>query len=188
MDVSSGLLVAIMFVMLLSLGIVSIISALASIVNRRSDVNVSGMHLNWLVLLLLVHFSMFWHTMDILNVGDWGFMSFLYTIAGPIFLFFASSIIVPEGSIDDTSKLKDYYFRVSRQFFQIFALVQLWIMGSDLVLHDGFVTGSLLNLVVLVLAVVLSVSRAEAVHRAGVIVAWLIFLVQITLRGLGVLA
>ena len=182
------MLVAIMFVMLLSLGIVSIITALASVVNKRSDVKVSGVHLSWLVLLLIAHFNMFWYTFDILNVEDWGFMGFLYTIAGPILIFFASSILVPDGSVDDRSELKDYYLRISRQFFQIFAIVQLWILGSDLVLHGGFVPASLLNLAVLVLAVVLSISRAESVHRAGVVVAWLIFVVQLALRGFGVLS
>jgi hypothetical protein len=185
MEVSNGLLVAIMFVMLLSLGIVSIITALASIVNRKSDVKVSGMHLNWLVLLLLAHFNIFWHTIDILNVENWEFIGFLYTIAGPILTFFAASIIVPEGSIDDASELRDYYFRIARQFFQIFAMVQLWVLGSDLVLHGGFVPPSTLNLIVLALAVVLSISRSEGVHRAGVAVGWLIFLTQLALRGLG---
>jgi hypothetical protein len=117
-----------------------------------------------------------------------GIHGILYTIAGPILIFFASSIIVPEGSIDDASELKDYYLRISRQFFQIFAIVQLWILGSDPVLHGGFGPASLLNLVVLVLAVVLSINRSDTVHRVGVIIAWLIFVVPLALRGFGALS
>jgi hypothetical protein len=187
MEVSRGLLVAIMFVMLLSLGIVNILNSLAAIINRRSDVKVSGIHLNWLILLLLAHFNLFWHTVDILSVEDWGFMGFLYTISGPILIFFATSILVPEGSVDDAREIEGYYHRVSRQFFQIFALVQLWVLGADLVLQGGLVRESVFNVLNLIVAVVLSISRSHGMHKWGTALVWLFLLATLTLRGIGVI-
>ncbi len=65
MEISNTLLAAIMFVMILSVGIVSILSWLAGIINLRSEKKIGWMLINWLILLLLAHLKMFWHTLDI---------------------------------------------------------------------------------------------------------------------------
>ena len=94
MEVSSSLLVAIMFVVILSMGVGNILTALASIVDRRSGIKTYGVHTAWVVLLLLIHFNLFWQMVDIFAVEDWEFLDFLVVISGPILLFFSSSVII----------------------------------------------------------------------------------------------
>ena len=53
MELSRALLVAIMFVVLLSIGIGNILMSLAAMVDRRSPLTASRMHVSWIVLLLL---------------------------------------------------------------------------------------------------------------------------------------
>ena len=55
MELSSSLLVAIMFVVLLSIGIGNILMSLAAMVDRRSPLTASRMHISWIVLLLLIY-------------------------------------------------------------------------------------------------------------------------------------
>ncbi len=77
MDISCSLLVSIMYVVLLSIGNGNILMSLAAIVDRRSPVRASWMHISWIVLLLLVYFSLFWHTLDVLSFEEWRFVEFL---------------------------------------------------------------------------------------------------------------
>ena len=44
MEISQSILVAMMFVMILSIGIASILMALASMINKRSDCKTYGIH------------------------------------------------------------------------------------------------------------------------------------------------
>ena len=53
MEISSSLLVAIMFVVLITMGIGNILMSLASMVDRRSPLTASRLHLSWILLLLL---------------------------------------------------------------------------------------------------------------------------------------
>lgn len=69
MEITNALLVAMMFVVLLTIGIGNIIMALAALVDRRTPIKPDAIHTSWVVLLLLVHFNLFWHVLDILTVA-----------------------------------------------------------------------------------------------------------------------
>lgn len=105
MEISNTLLAAIMFVMILSVGIVSILSWLAGFTNLRSEKKIGWMLINWLILLLLAHLKMFWHTLDIMSVQELKFVGFLYIVTGPVLIFFGTSIMLPEASRAESSDL-----------------------------------------------------------------------------------
>ena len=54
MDVSSSLLVAVMFVIILSMGIGHILVTAAAMVDRRVARHIDALHVNWMLLLLLI--------------------------------------------------------------------------------------------------------------------------------------
>jgi len=93
MEVTSVLLVAMMFVVLLTIGIGNILMTLAAMVDRRSRLSASRLHISWIVLLLLVYFSLFWYTLDVLSVEDWTFSEFLYVMLGPVLILFPSQVL-----------------------------------------------------------------------------------------------
>ena len=103
MEMSSALLVMIMFVVLLTIGIGNILMSLAAMVDRRSPVAASRMHIAWIVLLLLVYFNLFWQTLDVLSIENWTFSEFLYLILGPVLILFASQVLLPNPSSADGS-------------------------------------------------------------------------------------
>ncbi|UCH84273.1 MAG: hypothetical protein JSW50_00880 [Candidatus Latescibacterota bacterium] len=178
MDITSGMLVAIMFVVLLTIGIGNIIMSLASMVDRRSPVRASGLHITWVVLLLLVYLGFFWHTIDVLSVDEWEFFAFLYVILGPILIIFASQVLLPNPSDDGSVDLNEFYFDVSRPFFIFLAASQIWVNGVDLILRDGLTPEGGLNGVVCALALVLAFSRNVKVHWMLTGVVWILFLVK----------
>ena len=187
MDVSSSLLVAVMFVIILSMGIGHILVAAAAMVDRRVAQRIDVLHVNWTILLLLIYFNLFWHTLDLLSTEQWGFASFLYIMTGAILIYFATCILLPEIPADDSLDLRAFYFEVSRQFFLMLALLQVWIIGVDVLLGAGFTSGGIVNLATLLLALLLASSQKVTVHAGGTVVAWVLFLGSTGLRSLGMI-
>ena len=186
MEISNALLVAIMFVILLSLGIGTLLAGLAITIARGRETGVSRIHVSWLILMLLVYFNLFWHTLDVLGLEEWGFAGFLYIVTGPILLFFATTILVPDGG-EDSSGGDAGYLAVSRPFFLTLALAQVWIIGSDFVLGKGLTGGAAFNAIVIALALLLASTRSIRVHTVGATLAWVLFLSAITLSSLGLI-
>ena len=186
MEISNTLLAAIMFVMILSMGIMNIIAWLAGIVNQPSERKIGWILINWLVLLLIAQLNMFWHTLEIISIENLKFGGFLYIVTGPILIFFATSVMLPGESQAESNDMRGHYFGVSRKFFGILALLQFWDMGVDMVLGKGFSGVGIFNVTMFVLALVLMSSRHARLHTAGTAVAWLLFLTFLWLRGFGV--
>jgi hypothetical protein len=175
MTVSSGLLVALMFVGLLSIGIANILVALATLVNQRRRVKLYWVYLGWIVLLLLVFFDLFWQTAILLGVEQWDFIGFLYIISGPLLLFFATQVILPDGE-DQTLDLRTKYFEAAPLFFTLLIAESLWLIGADVVVGGDNSGWRIVDVVAMALALVLAVSRRPAVHAWGVVIGWLVFL------------
>ena len=188
MEISNTLIAAIMFVMILSMGIMNILSWLAGIASHRSEQKIGWILISWLVLLLIAQLNMFWHTLDILSIEDLKFGGFLYIIVGPILIFFATSVMLPGALPAESNGMRGHYFGVSRRFFAILALLQLWDIGVDMVLGKGFSGMDIFSVAVLALALALMSSQHARFHVVGTAVAWLLFLASLSLRGFGVVA
>lgn len=185
MEISNSLLVAIMFVMILSLGIVNILAALASEISYRTNQENKGVCISWIILLLLAHFNVFWHTIDIVSIETWRFAGFLYIVAGPILIFFATDLMLPVSSQTESRDLKAHFFLVSRRFFLILALLQLWMIGVDILFGRGFTGSGGFNAAMLALAVALASSQSPKLHVWGTVAAWGFFVSSLFLRGMG---
>jgi hypothetical protein len=187
MEVSHSLLVTMMFVIILSMGIGNIIITLANVVNRRSTLRSDKLHTSWMIMMLLVHFNLFWHALAILDVEEWEFPDFLFMIAGPVLAFFSTSVLLPDASDSDADDVRGHYFNSAGQFFFLLGLLQLWIIGADFFLGNGFTVGSTFNLAVAALAFVLAMSKSPVLHRGGAVAGWTVFLTMEVLRGMKVL-
>ncbi len=186
MEITNALLVVIMFVILLSLGIGNVLTAIVTVVDRRTPLRIDWFHASWMVLLLLVALTLFWHSLSLLDVEEWQFRGFVYVVAGPILLFFASGLLLP--SDPEATDLRTHYLAVRPQFFGALALVQLWVIGVDMVLGHGFTSAGLFNAAAVAIALVLATSKRTEVHAVGTALAWALYLTAATLRGLNVIA
>jgi len=188
MEITNALLVAMMFIVLITMGVCNIIVGLAVLVNERTPVKADSVHTSWVLLLLLIHFNMFWHVLDILSIEEWKFLEFLYIIAGAMLIFFATHILLPDHSSADAGDLRAHYFTISRQFFSFLALLQVWILGVDLLLGKGFTSDGIFNVISLVLFVILALVTQPKVHSVGTGVGWLLFIIVMAVRALGLLS
>ncbi len=184
MEITNALLVAMMFIVLITLGISNIIVGLAVLVDKRTPAKADTFHTSWVLLLLLIHFYMFWHVLDILSIEEWKFLEFLYIVAGAMLIFFATHLLLPDPSSADAGDLRAHYFNISRQFFCFLALLQIWNLGVDFLLGKGFSSAGIFDAIALVLFVILAVVSQPKVHSVGTGVGWLLFFILILVRAL----
>ena len=186
MEVSSSLLVAMMFVMVLSIGIGNILMGLSTLLSQDSPREIDWLPTSWLVLLLLQHLNMFWHTLTILEAEEWGFGGFLYVVTGPILLFLATSLLLADPVDAGPGDARAHYFRVARRFFSIMALLMLWMIGVDFVLGSGFTAAGLWNAALVVLFLALANSKALRLHVTSTGVTWVLLLSLLIARAFSV--
>ena len=161
MEITHTLLIAIMFVTILSLSIGDMLKGFATLIDRRSEITTYAIHTGWMFLLLLILFNIFWYTIDIVSIEDWKFRDFLYFVFGPILLLCATHLLVPESNAKGDSDMKGQYFQISSQFFLLLASLQPWEIGSDFVLKKGFTVSGGFNLVGLALTLPPKTSPVE---------------------------
>ena len=180
------LLVALMFVTILSMGIGNIVVTLADVLNHATTSRRDRVHVAWIVLLLLIHFNVFWHTKDILAVDDWQFAGFLLAVAGPVLLFFTTSIALTSTPDQDSDQLSEFFVALGRRFYMLLALLQVWIVGVSYSLSGSFDANDLVNVCFFVLALVLMAKPRAPFQVPGVWIAWGLGLSGLVLRWLEV--
>jgi len=186
MEVTNALLVAMMFIVLLTMGIGNIIAALAAIIDKRTPIKADPVHTSWVLLLLLMHFNLFWHVLDILSIEQWAFLEFLYIVAGAVILFFATHVLLPDAS-STAADVKGHYFDVRRQFFSLLGLLMVWSIGVDFLVGDGLTSTGVANIVGMVFFFGMALVSQPGIHKIGAGVGWLLFVALLAARGLGII-
>ena len=125
MEVPTAMLVALMFVTILSISIGNLLMTLAARVSGGADAARGRIWTAWAVLLLLIHLDDFWSVTEVLKFEEWAFEEFLFIIAGPILLLFASTVLSETESDTDAPAL------LPPRFFVILAVIQAWGFGVN---------------------------------------------------------
>ncbi len=186
MDIQlNTLLVALMFVTILSMGIGNILVTLADIFNHATPSRRGKIHIAWVLLLLIVHFNLFWHTKAILEVEDWQFSGFLLTMAGPVLMFFATSILLTEPPEDAKPNLVSFFVGLGRRFFVMLAILQAWVVVVGFAISGAFLPSDAVNVCLMVLALVLAFSTSERMQVFGIFAAWGLVLGSGAIRWVG---
>ena len=189
MDISYTLIVALMFITILSFGFANILSSLAEIVNRKNNISVSNVHLNWILLLLIIHFNLAWQAVLISTNAEWSYITFLFIELGPILAFFTTRILAPSDVNDkEPSTLEHNFISLCQRFFLIFGLIQVWAIGTDFILSRGFTGSAVFNILLIFLAIIMMKTKSYQKHFYGVIIAWCLFLGAIALRGFHIIS
>jgi hypothetical protein len=174
MENINTLLVAFMFITILTLGIAGVLAELAEVVRNVERRQRDGLLVGWALLLLFAYFILFWHTADITLLEEWDFGLFLFAETGPVLLLFATQIMLgalgaePEGERDSS-------VRQSR-FFVIFALLQVWSIAAGFVLGVGLTLDAAIDAIVLLTCLMLASSTSRPLHVAGLTVVWIAYI------------
>ena len=173
MENINTLLVAFMFITILTLGIAGVLAELAEVVRNVERRQRDKLLVGWALLLLFAYFSLFWHTADITLLEEWDFGLFLFAETGPVLLLFATQIMLGALSADPEGA-QDSSVRQSR-FFVIFALLQVWSIAAGFVLGAGLTLDAAIDAIVLLTCLVLASSTSRPLHVAGLTVVWVAY-------------
>lgn len=130
MENMTGLLVALMFVTLLTIGFGNILGAIAPRLGTPRDFGKHPLQTAWWVILTLVILDTFWRCTAIFSVEIWSFAEFLYAILGAILLFFASTAL-PSEEMPDKNPV----------FFMTLAGFHIWVLGLSLIFGGANAAG-----------------------------------------------
>jgi len=183
MDNPTTLLVAIMFVTILAIAIGNILMTCAEIAGGLRHPMPERLQLSWIFLMLFALLSLFWQTTVLLDVDEWLFVEFLYVMAGPMVLLFATSVITAPVRDEKSSESHRHYFGLCRRFFIMMALHEAWILGLDY-WYASFSMLNIINVALLFLFLQLAVSSNLRVHIAGASLVWSGYIVALVLRTL----
>lgn len=146
MENMTGLLVALMFVTVLTMGFGNILSALTPMFKSPEQFfKVKSLKLWWVVVCLII-LDAFWRCVDIFEFEEWNFAEFLLIIVGASLLFFASTALPEDDDEPDVRKV----------FFSCVLGYQIWILAIALLFGSPGVlslicTGLLIAILVMVL-------------------------------------
>jgi hypothetical protein len=175
MENITTLLVAFMFITILTLGIAGVLAELAEVVRNVDRRERDRLLIGWALLLLFAYFVLFWHTADITLVEEWDFWRFLFAETGPVLLLFATQIMLGALSAEPDGE-RDSGVRQGR-FFAIFGLLQVWSIAAGFVVGVGLTLDSAFDAIVLVTCLVLASTTSRRLHIVGLTVVWTAYIV-----------
>ena len=170
MENINTLLVAFMFITILTIGVAGVLTELADVVRNAQSQHRDRLLVGWAVLLLFANFVLFWHTADIALREEWGFGLFLFAETGPVLLLFSTQIMVSALRAEQQGQA---IATVNKgRFFVVFGLLQAWSIAADFVLGIGFTLGSALSAIVLLTCLLLAWSANRRLHVYGLGLVW----------------
>ena len=173
------LLVAIMYVTIISIGLSNLLMTLSELAGGRQPAP-DWVHLSWLLLLLVAYLGYYWYTADILAVENWRFIGFAAFLIGPILLLFGTNLIIVLPHAGSLPPSEHYMAKTSRVFV-LLGLFNVGIVGLDFVTDSASIEtyGAVL---VALFCFGLAASRSHKVHKPGAAIAWLLFLGNLGLQ------
>lgn len=112
------------------LGIVRIVGGLGEFIRKRESLNVTyyWIHSALVLFQLLVHVLLWWSFIGLREVDSINFLQYVFLLIGPVVLFLATSLLIPDFA-DDTVDLRAAYWRSSKSYFTILMVFWPWVIS-----------------------------------------------------------
>ena len=157
MSVSTSLIVIIMFTSIVGIGIGNVLMAFAGSLAQLASLRARQFGAIWMLILLVTFLSMFWNSTTLLNRSEWHFGLFLYVIAGPIILLFASSLMSRLLAMEDSAESDQMRNFIITRFFWYYAAAHAWVIGMDMVIGNDWTKATTFSTLISLAAVALAV-------------------------------
>lgn len=121
--------ISVMFAVIMGMGVVYLLMAIATIVRGIGhEIKTYWLHTAWVLFMLLLHFHVWWSLWEFQQVEVWNYFTYLFLLSGPVLLFWSAALIIPEDKKHDKIDLKQYYFQNKSKFFLTLSLAVVWGM------------------------------------------------------------
>ena len=189
MDVFSHLSVLISII--LGLGLSHLLSRVGELFQARAmhggAVRIYWVQMAWVLVVFIAHVQLWWALFFWTErLESASYFDFILVLLGPVTLFLASRIVLPDLEDNPTVDLRQYFHAIRPWFFTVLALYPLVAAITEFALEDWSPRPSrLMQLGLSVLLFPAAVIRSEGFHRTLVIAILamsVLFITQFTLR------
>jgi len=162
------------------LGMTRLLIGFAEYLRRRSQVEVTHSRLfgAWAGFQFVLHILLWWQMWTVQQIPVLTFLTYLYLLLGPIFLFLSTSLLLPdlpEGPVD----LREHYDRTRKPYFTVGLLFWLWGALLGLALEGAFRPAAPLLALFAGIMLILRATDNRAIHAVLAIASWLLMMVFI---------
>lgn len=153
------------------LGIVRLLSTFTEYIDLRGKVRVTHywVYALFLVLQFLFHVLLWWTMWDMRSLETFNFLSYLYLLMGPILLYVATSLLLPNFDEEQVLDLRDRYYHLAPSYFTVMSLLWLWSISFWPVLVGVWSPDTPLIVAALVVSLILRFSSHARVHEVLVL-------------------
>jgi hypothetical protein len=151
---------------LIALGITEVTISWGRLLQHRSRVRFSGLHVFWATFLLFIMVQFWWGFWSYRTVDDWSLASLLIFVSEGIALVLCAIVLSPDRVTSGDIDLGDLYYENARPFFLLAAVfLALSTVGDTFVLGVPFVhTENVIRLVGIGLVTFVALSTDRRVH------------------------
>ena len=174
---------AVMYGVILSLGIAALLAAMGAMLRSFSSGRPYWVYASWVGLQLVLYLHVWWNLWGLQQaVADWNFFLFIMLLLGPAALFLSTQVLLFEPS--SGTDTREHYFTVHRIFFALVATVVAWELAAGPLFFGAPAPEMALQIAVLIVLVALIVSKRPALHGWLAIASWVLFVVGVVSDGL----
>jgi hypothetical protein len=157
------------------LGIVRWLTGFSEYLKRREDLDVSHFWVFNVVAAFqfLLHILLWWSLWGIRSVETFNFLHYLYLLTGPILLFLASSLLIPDF-VDASADIRKHYFRIKNVYATVLGGFWIWAMLLWPALKGIYVDSIPIMGTFLLLAVVQRSSMIAKAQGAVAVLNWVL--------------
>ena len=166
MENPTGILVALMFVTIVTMAIANLLTFLAGRLRDEGWVRANRLQVTWVVILGFICLDAFWRCIDILGVEDWDFAGFLLMIAGASVLFFASSTL-PEFVAGGAPPREEGKRTSNGVFFVMLAGFEVWLILLNLFFPGGSFISALFSVAAAAVLLAMALRPGVAIYKVG---------------------
>lgn len=155
------------------LGIVRLLAGLAEYLRFQSKSEIAHYWVCslWMALQFLMHILIWWTLWNARSTEAFTFLHYLYVLTGPLVLFLATSLIIPD--VDDNSvDVYKHYYAVRKSYFTVVSIFWLWAIFLFPVLAGQFAPTIPFLCAFLALTVTLRFTVNRKVHALASVSIW----------------
>ena len=164
------------------LGIVRWLTAFSEYLRRRRSLEVQHY---WVFSLLavhqfLLHILMWWTMWSFRDATNINFLTYLYLLTGPVFLFLGTSVLTP--SIESNgADVRNHFSEVRPMYSTVLVLLWIWAIFAGPLLRGALAPTAPLLALFLIAAVALRSTENPIVHGIVVVFNWFVVVAYIAL-------
>ena len=157
-------------------------------IKNRDSVRLYWVHASWVLFMMLLYINIWWALWGYRDVETWNYFSYLLLLAGPMSLFLATSLLVPEidsknDETEDPIDTEEFYYQISPGYFGALTVVAIWGLALYPVVMGEPDPAWPAITAILVCFGILAATRNRRVHAAGAVGIWILFLALVVTSG-----